>query len=46
LPEGEWRIELIDVWRMTRLPVMAAQGGHVKVPLPGAEGIAVLATRV
>lgn len=47
LPEdGLYRIEVIDVWEMTRNTVMTQVSGKVKIPLPGKEGIAVLVTRL
>lgn len=36
LPEdGKYRIDVIDVWEMTRETVMEEAGGAVQVPLPG-----------
>lgn len=46
LPEnGTYRIEVIDVWEMTRETIAEGVNGKVEVPLPGKEGIAVLAVR-
>lgn len=46
LPEdGEYDIEVIDVWEMTRTKVLTGVNGKVTVKLPGKEGIAVLAKR-
>lgn len=46
LPEtGKYRIEVIDVWEMTRKTVLEGVNGKVEVPLPGKEGIAVLAVQ-
>lgn len=47
LPEnGEYRIEVIDIWEMTRTVFTESAHGTIRVALPGKEGIAVLATRV
>mgnify|MGYP003190615107 FL=1 len=47
LPDGgSYDIEVIDIWEMTRTPVMQGVQGTVTVNLPGKEGIAVLAVRV
>lgn len=43
--EGYYRIEVIDVWEMTRNTVLGNVNGQIQVPLPGKEGIAVLAKR-
>lgn len=46
LPEGgSYRVEAIDVWEMTRSTVLENACGKVEFPLPGKEGIAVLAIR-
>lgn len=46
LPEdGPYTVEVIDVWEMTRKTVLAGVSGTVEVPLPGKEGMAVLATK-
>ena len=46
LPEdGKYRIDVIDVWEMTRKTVMEEAGGAVQVPLPGKPGMAVLAVK-
>ena len=39
-----YRIEVIDVWEMTRNVALEGASGTVKITLPGKEGIAVLAT--
>ncbi len=39
------RIEILDVWEMTRMTVKSGVSGHVRISLPGKEGIAVLAVR-
>lgn len=47
LPETQcYRIEVIDIWEMTRTEVSGATSGKVTVKLPGKEGIAVLATAI
>lgn len=44
LPEGHrYRVEVIDVWNMTRETVLEGAGGDIEVKLPGREGMAVLA---
>ena len=46
LPEnGSYRVDVIDVWEMTRTPALQGVSGKVRVKLPGKEGIAVLAVR-
>lgn len=42
--DRNYRIEVINVWDMTRETVLEQASGKVKVPLPGIEGMAVLAT--
>lgn len=46
LPEGNYRIEVIDSWEMTRKTVCGQAHGSVHIELPGKEGMAVLATKV
>jgi len=47
LPEnGTYRVEVIDVWDMTRKTVLDGVCGRIKIPLPAKEGIAVLSTRL
>ncbi len=46
LPEGNYNIEVIDVWEMTRKQVLENVYGDVKVPLLSKEGMAVLAKKV
>ncbi|MDO4285460.1 MAG: DUF5060 domain-containing protein [Eubacteriales bacterium] len=47
LPEDQnYRVEVIDVWEMTRTTALEGVSGKVSVDLPGKEGIAVLATRM
>lgn len=41
--EKKYTLEVIDVWNMTRKRVMEHVNGHVVIPLPGKEGMAVLA---
>lgn len=43
--EHHYQIDVIDVWEMTVTTVLENAIGSVKIPLPGKEGIAVLATR-
>ena len=46
LPEDkQYKIELIDVWEMTRETLMEAASGRTMVKLPAREGMAVLITR-
>lgn len=46
LPEtGCYSIEIIDVWEMTRTPVLNDVNGKVTVKLPEKEGIAILALK-
>ena len=45
LPTGKtYRVEIIDVWNMTRTVAEEKASGKVKLRLPGKEGVAVLAT--
>lgn len=47
LPEGkEYRIEVIDVWEMSKKTLMEKASGRTRLKLPGKEGIAVLAVRI
>lgn len=46
LPDtGSYRIEVIDVWEMTRKTILTDVNGKVKFALPGKEGTAVLARK-
>lgn len=46
LPDkGSYRIEVIDVWDMTRKTILTNVNGKVEFSLPGKEGIAVLAVK-
>ncbi len=46
LPEdGNYSVEVIDVWAMTRSTVRTDARGRVEIPLPGREGFALLALR-
>lgn len=46
LPEsGNYNVEVIDVWEMTRKTVLKNVHGLVTVPMPGKEGIAILAKK-
>ncbi|MDO4275027.1 MAG: DUF4038 domain-containing protein [Eubacteriales bacterium] len=42
---GSYRVEIIDVWEMTRETILTGVNGTVELKLPGKEGIAVLAVR-
>ncbi len=42
---SSYDVEVIDIWEMTRTKVLSHVSGNVTVPLPGKEGIAVLARR-
>lgn len=47
LPQDmDYKVEVIDVWDMTREEVAYGVRGEVRVVLPGKEGMAVLATRI
>ena len=46
LPQtGKYRVDVIDVWEMTRKTVLEEVNGSVQVPLPGKTGMAVLAVK-
>lgn len=46
LPEnGRYKVEIIDIWEMTRRLAVQNARGQIRVGLPGKEGIAVLITR-
>jgi hypothetical protein len=42
---GDYDVEIIDVWKMTREKVMENVNGEIEVRLPGKEGIALLAIK-
>lgn len=42
--EGDYKVEIIDVWNMTRKTVLDHASGTTQVPLPSRTGMAVLAT--
>lgn len=44
--DHSYKIEVIDVWEMTRTTLVEEGSGKVPLILPGKEGIAVLATRI
>ena len=45
LPEDKtYRVEVLDVWEMTRKTICESASGETEIKLPGKEGIAVLAT--
>jgi hypothetical protein len=47
LPEtGNYRVDVIDTWEMTRETVMENVHGSQKVNLPGHEGMAIIATKM
>ncbi|MGT2756670.1 DUF5605 domain-containing protein [Streptococcus ovuberis] len=47
LPEkGKYRLEIIDIWEMTRECVQEGVTGYIRLSLPSQEGIAVLATKL
>ena len=47
MPEDKhYRVELIDVWNMTRTVLEEDACGRTKLRLPGKEGLAVLATGI
>jgi hypothetical protein len=47
LPEdGRFRVELIDVWEMTRTVIAEDVSGETIIRLPGKEGLAVLAVKM
>ncbi len=44
--EGSYKLEIIDIWEMTRECVQKGVNGYIHPLLPGKEGIAVLATKI
>lgn len=47
LPENhKYKIEVIDVWEMTRTTLIEETSGETRCMLPGKEGIAVVATLI
>ncbi|MCM1119712.1 MAG: DUF4038 domain-containing protein [bacterium] len=42
---SKYRIEIVDMWEMTRTCVLSGVSGKVEIDLPGKEGIAVLIIR-
>lgn len=44
--KGNYRVEVIDTWEMTRMVAAENVSGVVKVTLPGKEGMALLATKM
>lgn len=47
LPEDhQYKIEIIDMWNMTREVTMTGVSGKFDIKMPGKEGIAVLASRI
>ena len=46
LPEnGKYKVEVIDIWEMTRTVALTEVSGTLQVKLPGKEGVAILVTR-
>lgn len=46
LEDKKYRIEVIDVWNMTRKTIVEGVSGETEFDLPGFEGMAVLATKM
>ncbi|MFT4305979.1 MAG: DUF5605 domain-containing protein [Microbacterium sp.] len=46
LPEGTWRVEVIDTWDMTVEPLPGEHSGALRVELPGRQFMAVRAVRL
>ena len=46
LPDGSYKVEVIDAWEMTRTVALENASGEINIALPGKEGIAVLAVRI
>ena len=47
LPEnGKYKVEIIDIWEMTRKLAVQNVHGQIRIGLPGKEGIALLITRL
>jgi hypothetical protein len=44
--DKRYDIDAIDIWEMTRTTVMTGATGRVTIPLPGKEGIAILAQQI
>lgn len=44
--EGLYRVERLDAWEMTRTLMDNAAHGHIRLPMPGKEGMALLAVKV
>lgn len=44
--EQQYRIEMIDVWEMTRTTILSSASGKTTFNLPGKAGIAVICTRM
>ena len=40
-----YRVELVDIWEMSRTVLLENASGKIKLPLPGREGMAVLAVK-
>lgn len=44
--DGKYRVELLDIWEMTRETIDETACGEIRVSLPGREGAAILITRL
>ena len=44
--EGRYKVEILDIWNMTRRQAVSGVRGKFTIGLPGGEGIAVLVTRL
>ena len=44
--DHKYKVEMIDVWEMTRKTLIEEASGSTALKLPGKEGIAVLATKI
>ena len=42
---GTYKVEVIDIWEMTRIKAMDGVNGKIKVKMPGKEGIAIMDTK-
>lgn len=44
--DGSYKVEIIDIWDMTRELSVSNVSGNIRIGLPGKEGIAILVTRL
>ena len=44
--DHKYKVEMIDVWEMTRKTLIEEASGSTALKLPGKEGIAVLVTKI